>query len=139
MIVLDTNVLSELMRPHPSAAVVRWTAAHSAIELFTTAVTEAEIFNGIELAPKGKRRDALLTSAEQMFAFDFAGRVLSFDGDSARAFARIAARRLTIGKPISQADAQIAAITLTNGATLATRNVGDFEGCNLRLIDPWRG
>lgn len=139
MIVLDTNVLSELMRPQPYGAVVRWIEDRPAIELFTTTITQAEVLYGIELTPKGKRRDALLASAEQMFAVDFAGRVLSFDGDSARNFAAIAARRRLLGRPISQADAQIAAITLTHSAILATRNVGDFEGCSLRLIDPWRG
>ena len=138
MIVLDTNVLSELMRPRPSTAVVQWIEKQSAMELFTTALTEAEIFYGIELAAKGKRRDGMLAAAEAMFAEDLAGHVLGFDSDAARAFARIAARRRALGKPISQSDAQIAAVVQIHGAALATRNVTDFEACDVRLIDPWR-
>jgi toxin FitB len=138
MIVLDTNVLSELMRPRPSAAVVQWIEKQPAMELFTTVLTEAEIFYGIELTAKGKRRDGLLAAAEAIFAEDLAGHVLGFDSDAARAFARIAARRRTLGNPISQSDAQIAAVAQVHGAALATRNVADFEECDVRLIDPWR-
>jgi predicted nucleic acid-binding protein len=138
MIVLDTNVLSELMRPRPSAAVVRWIEQQLATEIYTTVITKAEILYGIELTPKGKRRESLLAVAEAMFAEELAGRVLGFDEDAARVFAQIAACRRGLGKPISQADAQIAAIARVHGGALATRNVADFEECGLRLIDPWR-
>ena len=138
MIVLDTNVLSELMRPKPSARVAAWIAQQPLADFFTTAITEAEIFYGIELLAKGKRRDGLLAAAEGMFTDNFAGRVLAFESDAARHFARIAAHRRELGRPISHADTQIAAIVRAHGATLATRNGSDFADCNITLIDPWR-
>src|SRR5450631_2364394 len=122
MIVLDTNVLSELMRPQPSARVVAWVSKQPAVELFTTSITEAEIFYGIELLTRGKRRDGLLAAAEAMFESDFAGRILDFDSNAARVFSRIAARRRAVGRPISHPDAQIAAIAQLRGAALATHN-----------------
>jgi toxin FitB len=138
MIVLDTNVLSELMRPTPSAEVVAWVAEQPAADLFTTAITEAEIFYGIELLDTGRRRDGLLAAAEGMFTEDFAGRVLGFESDAARHFARIAAHRRALGRPISHADAQIAAIARAHGAKLATGNGPDFADCSIAVIDPWR-
>jgi predicted nucleic acid-binding protein len=125
------------MRPRPFVQVAQWVGNRPAVELFTTAITEAEVFYGIELLPKSRRRDGLLAAAEAMFGKDFAERVLAFDSDAARAFSRIAARRRALGKPISHADAQIAAIVQLNKATLATRNVADFAHCEIRLIDPW--
>src|SRR5215468_7242305 len=138
MIILDTNVLSELMKPTPSARVVAWAQKQSASELFTTAITEAEIFYGIEMLGKGKRRDGLLAAAEGMFTEDFAGRVLAFESDAARHFAGIAAHRRALGKPITHADAQIAAIARAHGAQLATGNGPDFADCSIVVIDPWR-
>jgi predicted nucleic acid-binding protein len=137
MIILDTNVLSELMKPKPSPAVAAWVAKQPITELFTTSITEAEIFYGIELLPKGKRRDGLRTAAQAMFIEDLTGRVFSFDSDAARAFSGIAAHRRTLGKPINHADAQIAAIAQTRGARLATRNAGDFKDCGVDIVDPW--
>jgi toxin FitB len=137
MIVLDTNVLSELMRPAPSEAVLRWMAVHPATSLFTTTVTQAEILFGLALMPEGRRRADLLMAAEQMFAEDFAGRVLAFDAPSAVAFAAIAANRRQKGRPTGTFDAQIAAITSSHGAALATRNVADFLDCGITIIDPW--
>jgi predicted nucleic acid-binding protein len=139
MIILDTNVLSELMNPKPSSRVVTWIARQSAAELFTTSITEAEIFFGIELLTKGKRREGLLAAAEAMFAEDLRGRIFGFESDAARSFSTIAARRRALGRPISQADAQIAAIAQARGAKLATRNVADFEDCGLDVLDPWNG
>ena len=138
MIVLDTNVLSELMRPKPDGRVVEWIAQQPAGNLFTTAITEAEISYGIELLSKGKRRDALLVAAEGMFAEDFAGRVLPFESEAARHFATIAASRRALGRPISHADAQIAAIARSHGAELATGNGPDFADCGITVIDPWK-
>jgi predicted nucleic acid-binding protein len=137
MIILDTNILSELMRPKPSAQVVAWVQRQPATDCFTTAIAEAEIFYGIELLARGKRHDALLRAAEAMFVEDLAGRILVFESDAARAFAKIAAHRRALGKPMSQADAQIAAIAQVCGATLATHNVADFVDCGLAIIDPW--
>src|SRR5271154_57861 len=139
MIILDTNVLSELMKPTPSPRVVAWVAKQSATELFTTSITEAEIFYGLELLGKGKRREGLLAAAEAMFSEDLAGRVLGFDSDATRAFSKIAGHRRALGRPISHADAQIAAITQSRGAKLATRNVADFEDCGVNAVNPWNG
>jgi predicted nucleic acid-binding protein len=137
MIVLDTNVVSELMRPLPSNQVVRWTRSRAGGELFTTAITVAEIFYGIERLPGSKRRAAFEAAAEAILTDEFAGRVIGFDSHAARACAIIAARSRAMGKPISHSDAQIAAIVRVCGATLATRNLADFESCEIRLIDPW--
>lgn len=137
MIVLDTNVVSELMRPAPAAAVVRWVDSLPATSLYTTCVTEAEILLGIALLPKGKRRDAIAAAAAAMFATDFADRVLGFGSDAARAYASIAAARRRAGRPISAFDAQIAAIARSVGASLATRNVHDFDDTGLDVVDPW--
>ena len=137
MIILDTNVISELMRPEPSSVVTAWVAKRPVQELFTTSITEAEIFYGIELLTKGKRREALRAAAEAMFAEDFRGRIFAFGSEAARAFSKIAAHRRQLGKPISNADAQVAAIARVQKARLATRNVTDFMDCELDVIDPW--
>ena len=139
MTILDTNVLSELMRPKPFPGVVAWVARQPAAELFTTSITEAEIFYGIELIAKGKRREGLLAAAEAMFAEDLAGRIFGFESEAARVFSKIAANRRALGRPISHADAQSAAIARVRGAKLATRSVADFEGCGLDVVDPWNG
>lgn len=138
MIVLDTNVLSEVMRPNPSREVLRWIDSQSGDELFTTAITVAEIYYGIELLPGGKRRNSLLAAAEAIFNREFLDRALAFNAEAARIFSRIYARRRAAGHPITQSDAQIAATVELHGATLATRNVADFEGCGIRLLDPWQ-
>ena len=137
MIILDANVLSELMRPKPSPRVSAWIGQQAATEIFTTAMTEAEIFYGIELLVKSKRREQLLAAAEALFAEDLAGRVLAFDSVAARVFSHIASHRRGLGRPISHADAQIAAVTQVQGARLATRNIADFADCGVDLIDPW--
>jgi predicted nucleic acid-binding protein len=137
MIVLDTNVVSELMRAKPSGAVVRWIAAQPAASLYVTSITLAEVFHGIALLPAGQRRGAIQAAAESMFEVEFGGHVLSFDGAAARAYAGIAADRRQAGRPISNFDAQIAATALVARASLATRNISDFEGCGLKLVNPW--
>jgi|SRR5579859_8082374 len=137
MIILDTNVLSELMRPKPSASVLAWIRKQPEAELFTTSITEAEIFYGIEVLPKGKRREHLAAAAEMVFTEDFAGRVYGFDSAAARAFSKIASSRRTIGRPISQTDAQIAAIATAKHAKVATRDVKGFEQCGVDVVDPW--
>jgi len=137
MIILDTNVLSELMRPKPSPQVAAWVAEQPTMELFTTSITEAEIFYGIELLSGGTRRDALLAAAQAMFAEDLGGRILAFESEAARVFSKIAVQRRRKGRPISHADAQIAAIAQLRAAKLATRNVADFGDCGIDVIDPW--
>ena len=137
MIVLDTNVLSELMRPAPSAIVESWLASQPMQRLFTTAVTQAEIFYGLALLPAGQRRAAMMAEAENMFAEDFEGRVLPLDPAAAHEYADIAATRRMAGRPIMPFDGQIAAIARSRNATVATRNVADFADCGLTLVDPW--
>jgi len=104
MIVLDTNVLSEMMKPDPSPEVSRWVARHFADELFTTAISQAEILYGVHLLPKGRRRDSLLDAAQSMFEEDLSGRVLPFNDQAAAIFGEIVASRKTIGRPIAVFD-----------------------------------
>lgn len=137
MIVLDTNVLSELMRRDPDQRVMTWISEQPMAGVFTTTLTQAEIFYGLELLPAGRRREELLAAARPMFDVDLAGRVLPFDTDAARAYPGIAAGRKQAGKPISQVDGQIAAIVDSRGARLATRNVRDFADCGITVVDPW--
>jgi predicted nucleic acid-binding protein len=137
MIILDTNVLSELMKPAPSARVVRWVGAQPTSSLFVTSVTQAEILYGIALMPAGRRRTAVNAAAVGMFGSDFEGRILGFGSDAAQVYAEIVAGRRRGGRPISHLDAQIAAIARCAGAAIATRNVVDFERCGVKNIDPW--
>lgn len=136
MILLDTNVLSELMRPHPEEAVLRWMASQSAAALYVSSISYAEILFEIGVLPEGKRRRALAEQAQAMFTEDFAGRVLSFDPVAAPAYAAIAARRRQSGHPIQPLDGMIAAIAQAHGAALATRD-RDLAGCGVPVIDPW--
>jgi predicted nucleic acid-binding protein len=137
MIVLDTNVISETLRPVPDSSVLDWLANQPRASLFTTTVTRGEILYGIRLLSDGKRRRGLWDAAKKIFDEDFAGQVLSFDSDAADTYAEIAALRRTMGKPISQFDAMIAAMARSRGAGLATRNVRDFEDCGVEAVDPW--
>ena len=137
MILLDTHVLSELMRPATSRGVENWLGRQPAAAVFIAAITEAELRYGLALLPEGRRRRRLLAQAEAMLAEEFAGRVLSFDSPAALAYARIAAARRLLGRPIAQADAQIAAIAASRGASLATRNAADFVDCGIDVVDPW--
>jgi len=139
MIILDTNVLSELTKPAASPHVTQWIRSRgSTRELYLTTITVAEVLFGVELLPKGKRRESLLADAEATFTADFAGRILPFDEAAARSFPAIAFIRRVRGRPISLFDAQIAAIAKANNAILATRNTADFEGCGIHLANPWR-
>lgn len=137
MIVLDTNVISELLRQKPDRAVEAWLADQPPASIFTTTITEAEILYGVRLLPDGKRKTELLAAIEPIFAEDFAGRVLPFDQDAADAYATIAVARRLAGRPISQFDAQVAAIAASRGAAIATRNVADFAEVGVPVINPW--
>ena len=137
MIVIDTNVISELMRAAPSQTVLAWFDEQDAGTLWFTAVGEAELRTGAAFLPEGKRRDLLIAGIDAMIADDFAGRVLPFDSAAAKDYAAIAASRRAAGRPIVQADCQIAAIARTSGAAVATRNVRDFEGCGIEVVNPW--
>src|SRR5260370_27090733 len=127
------------MKAEPLPAVFAWASSHPPADLFTTTITMAEVLYGIERLPHGKRRELLLREAESTFVEDFAGRILPFGESSARMFAIVATQRRAHGRPINEPDAQIAAIARANHATLATRNTGDFEGCGVRLVNPWEG
>jgi predicted nucleic acid-binding protein len=137
VIVLDTNVVSELMRPTPASEVVSWVATEASKGLYVTSITQAEILYGVLLLPAGRRRNSIEEAAAAMFETEFAGRVLAFGSDAAALYARIASQRRRVGRPISHFDAQVAAIALARGAALATRNRRDFEGCGVKLFDPW--
>lgn len=138
MILLDTNVVSEMLRPTPDPAVLDWVSARDGDTLFLSAVTEAELRYGVAILPDGKRKAMLMGLVEAVLREDFAGRVLPFDAHAAGCYAGIGAGRRAAGQPISQFDCQIAAIARANGMALATRNWRDFEGCGIDVIDPWR-
>ena len=139
MIVLDTNVVSGLMLPVQEAAAASWMAERIPSSLYLTAVTEAELRYGLAIMPVGRRRDGLASALERMFRTGFAKRVLPFDSDAARAYADIASARRAAGRPASLADCQIAAIAQSRGMAVATRNVRDFSGMGIEVIDPWEG
>jgi toxin FitB len=137
MIVLDTNVLSEALRPVPEASVLDWLANQPRASLFITTVTRGEILYGIRLLADGKRRRGLWDAAMKIFDVDFADREMSFDSEAADMYADIAASRRMAGKPISQIDAMIVAMARSRGASIATRNAKDFEDCGVDVINPW--
>lgn len=137
MVVIDTNIVSELMRAEPSAEVLVWMDERPPRELFVTAVTEAEVRTGIALLPEGKRRRGLAEACERAFGSLFAGRVLPFDSDAARFYAEIVTARRVLGRPVSQADAQIGAIARSRGMAVATRNIRDFQNTGVDVFDPW--
>ncbi len=137
MILLDTNVVSELMKLAPEPAVIGWINALPGSTVFLSAVTQAEILYGIALVPAGRRREGLAQAARTAFETYFRGRIVPFDSEAAEAFAVLAAGRRQAGMPISQADAQIAAIAGSRGAVIATRNVADFVGCGVEIVNPW--
>jgi predicted nucleic acid-binding protein len=137
MILLDTNVVFELMRPAPSEAVLAWFAAQHASDLYLSAIGEAELRRGAAMLPAGKRRDQLMAAIEAMITKDFAGRILPFDSNAAQACLLVFLERRAAGRPISFADGQIAATARAQGAAIATRNTADFAGCGIAVIDPW--
>ena len=137
MFVIDTNVASELMRPEPASTVAAWIADRDAGELFLTAVSEAELRFGVAIMPAGRRRDVLEASMARWLDLGFTERILAFDSAAARDYAEIAADRRRAGRPMGEADCQIAAISRSRGAVLVTRNVRDFEGAGVDVVDPW--
>ena len=138
MIVLDTNVLSELARSRPSPAVLSWLDAQPADSLATTAVTAAELLYGVERLPAGRRRRELADAVVLWLTEDLRGRVMPFDLAAAGEYARLVASREASGRRIAPADAQIAAICRDRNARLATRNTADFEATGVELINPWQ-
>ena len=139
MILLDTNVVSELMRRSPDPAVEAWVMGHAVEALFFSAVGEAELRYGATVLPAGRRRETLTSDIEAMLHDAFENRILPFDSDAARVYASIAAARCVAGRAFSQADGQIVAIARSRGMTVATRNVIDFEDMGGNVINPWQG
>ncbi len=137
MVLLDTNILSAMMRPQPSPALATWIAAQPIETLFTAAICQAEILAGLAIMPAGRRRHALAAAAQAMFAEDFAGRVLPFDAAAASHYAALFAARRQSGRPSAAPDLMIAAVARANGASVVTRDSGGFAGCGLNVIDPW--
>jgi hypothetical protein len=137
MIVFDTNVISETLRPVPEQAVLTWMRSIPRREIWTCTIVLAELFSGVDLMPTGKRQRLLREKMELMVPALFMGQVLVFDIPAARAYGPILAVRKTKGRPIDEFDAQIAAIAKANGATLATRNTSDFEDCGIQVVNPW--
>lgn len=137
MIVLDTNVLSELMRPDAEGQVLAWVDAQPVVDLTITSVTAAELRVGVALLPAGRRRSRIAAQVDALIDETFARAVLPFDTESAQHYAEIVARRTRAGTPITALDAQIAAVCRQYDATLATRNQRDFVDTGVPLIDPW--
>jgi toxin FitB len=137
MFVLDTNVLAELMRLRPDPTMLARVGAIPKDQFWTCSVVIAEIVSGLELMTSGRRKDILSEAFEQMLAEDLAGRILNFDVATGRRYGEIISRRRNIGRPIRELDAQIAAIASVHRATVATRNVRDFEHCGVEVVNPW--
>ena len=136
-VLLDTNVVSELIRKSPDPAVEAWAAGHALEDLFFSAVGEAELRYGAAILPTGQRRETLVSDIERMLRDAFENRVLPFDRDAARTYADIAATRRSAGRPIAPVDCQIAAIARSRAMAVATRNVRDFEDMDIEVADPW--
>ena len=138
-VLLDTNVVSELLRPAPNLAVEGWVAGRQAADLHFSAVGEAELRYGVAVLPAGRRRDALALAIEAILREDFEDRILPFDSAAAREYADIAASRRAAGRPVAPVDCQIAAIARARDLTIATRNIRDFADMKIELVDPWAG
>jgi toxin FitB len=139
MFLIDTNVISELMRAAPAPSVLNWFSTQDPSTLYLSAVTEAELRTGIAILPAGQRREGLRAALDATIAEDFEGRILPFDTYAAKTYADIASMRRTAGRPIADADCQIASIARAAGMPLVTRNTRDFEGCGIDVINPWDG
>jgi toxin FitB len=137
VIVLDTNVVSELMRQTPAPGVARWVDTFPAADVFVTAVTAAELLYGVARLPEGRRKQELFIKVDGLLAEDFRDQVLPFDGPAAAHYAEIVASRESAGRPINMADAQTAAICRLWTADLATRNVDDFVNTGVHVVNPW--
>ncbi|MFC6707331.1 type II toxin-antitoxin system VapC family toxin [Flexivirga alba] len=135
IVVIDTNVVSEMMRLEPDLAVMEWVGRVG--RLHTTAITVAEVEHGIARLPAGRRKERLAAVAAEVFA-DFGELILPFDAPAGHRYGRIVADRERAGRPITTADAQIAAICASAKATLATRNTRDFDGTGVSLVNPWQ-
>jgi len=137
MFLLDTNVLSAIMAAEPAPAVAAWVSKQDLATLFTAAICRAEILAGLAIMPEGRRRSALEAAARDMFEEDFLGRVLPFDIAAADAYAELFAARRKAGRPPATVDLMIAAVAISNGVGVATRDIADFDGCGVAVVNPW--
>lgn len=137
MIIIDTNVVSEVMRPAPNEWVGAWLREQPAEKLHVTAITSAELLYGLALMPDGRRKHALAHAIQTFFEDWIHNPILPFQDDDAVHYARLSASRRKLGRPVRELDGQIAAIATSYGFAVATRNVHDFEGCGIRVINPW--
>jgi len=135
--ILDTNIISEMMRPKPNASVLAWLNEQDAAELFITTITVGEIFYGLEALPTGRRKQRLAAAFERLIREAFDTRLLIFDETAARHYGSVMAARRKMGRPLSALDGQIAATALTNRMTVVTRNTKDFADCGLNVVDPF--
>ena len=136
---MDTNLVSELMRPTPAPAVMTWFSAQDSTALYLGAVSEAELRAGVAILPAGQRRDRLAAEMDAVIGQDFARRVLPFDSAAVRVYAVIAASRRSVGRPILAVNCQIATTARARDAAVATRNTADFVHCGIVVIEPWAG
>jgi predicted nucleic acid-binding protein len=139
MILLDTNVVSEPLRPEPNVRVINWLDAQPMETLYLSAMTVAELRAGVALMPAGQRRDKLNDYLEKSVLPPFAGRVLAFDLACTNAYAQVLATARRAGSGIGTADALIAAVAAANGLIVATRDTSPFEAAGLIVINPWEG
>ena len=137
MFLLDTNVVSELLRPYPEPDVVKWVEDYQSTDFYLSAISEAELLYGVAILPPGRRKEALASAIDAILREDFAHRILPFDSGAAREYASIASARHSVGQSIAPADCQIAAIARFREMRVVTRNVRDFEGFDIEVIDPW--
>jgi predicted nucleic acid-binding protein len=137
MFVLDTNILSAMMSAAPAREVAAWVSGQPTELLFTATICQTEILSGLAIMPEGRRRLDLVAAARSMFAEDFEGRVLPFDMDAAAAYADIFAARGRVGRPAATVDLMVAAVARSQGASVVTRNVADFEECGVAIVNPW--
>ena len=139
MFLLDTNVVSGLLRPSPDAAVESWVGDLQATDLYFSAIGEAELRYGVAILPTGRRQTALASAIDAILREDSGNRILPFDSHAAREYADIAAARRSAGRAVAPSDCQIAAIARSRDMAVVTRNVRDFEDMDLEVVDPWRG
>jgi predicted nucleic acid-binding protein len=137
MIVIDTNVISELMKPSPQLSVVKWLDKQDVMQLFVSTITIAEISYGISVLPDGQRKRSIEDSFNKALNEAFKHRILSFDENAAHSYGKIMGHRKMLGRPMSIPDGQIAAIALTHNFSIATRNVRDFMDCEVGIINPF--
>jgi toxin FitB len=137
MIILDTNIISEMMKPEPQSNVVSWLDQQEVIHLYVTTISIAEIAYGLNALPDGKRRSSLAETFQETISLGFEGRIIDFDVDAAYLYGKIMANRRKIGRPLSMPDGQIVAIAIASGYSIATRNINDFIDCQVNVINPF--